>query len=181
MLVSNPVYSSDNSVITNSQTEHVQPCELALDTPSVTLLAFMNKYYQLDNPIWQNTNFVVFPKFFEFVKEKGRRYAWNDFNERVADGKTEKAIDGWIRPNTPRHLGVDAPTENRYLKQTGRDTASLVSVEGGNRLESDNLLQENKAHSAAWGADLSTDGTMATRTQAAKANKAFILSSKPLW
>ena len=60
-----------------SQTEHVDACELALDTPSVTLLAFMNKYYHLTNPIWQNTNFVVFPKFFEVVKEKGGCwYTW---------------------------------------------------------------------------------------------------------
>ena len=55
------------------QTERVQASEMALDNPSVTLLAFMNKYYKLNTPIWQNTNFVVFPEFFETAKDKGGR------------------------------------------------------------------------------------------------------------
>lgn len=48
----------------------MQAGELALDNPSVTLLAFVAKNYGLHEPIWQNTNFVVFQRFFEIATEK---------------------------------------------------------------------------------------------------------------
>uniref|UniRef100_A0A0R3S5M8 Alpha-tubulin N-acetyltransferase n=1 Tax=Elaeophora elaphi TaxID=1147741 RepID=A0A0R3S5M8_9BILA len=47
----------------NSSAENV-----AIDKPSQSLLQFMNKHYGLNNPIWQVTNFVVYPPFFENIK-----------------------------------------------------------------------------------------------------------------
>ncbi|EFO15252.1 hypothetical protein LOAG_13260 [Loa loa] len=47
----------------NSSAENV-----AIDKPSQSLLQFMNKHYGLNEPIWQVTNFVVYPPFFENIK-----------------------------------------------------------------------------------------------------------------
>lgn len=38
--------------------------QIGFDDPSVALLQFLHKKYNLDNPIWQNTNFVVFSQLF---------------------------------------------------------------------------------------------------------------------
>lgn len=57
----------------NLQSERMQAGELALDSPSVTMLAFMAKHYSLSDPIWQNTNFVVFQEFFQIATQKGKR------------------------------------------------------------------------------------------------------------
>lgn len=40
------------------------PYQIAFDNPSVALLRFLHKKYNLDDPIWQNTNFVVFSQLF---------------------------------------------------------------------------------------------------------------------
>jgi GNAT superfamily N-acetyltransferase len=53
-----------------------EPCEVPLDNPSVTLLQFLSKKFGLDDPVWQNTNYVVFPKLFT---EGGRN---DECNER---------------------------------------------------------------------------------------------------
>jgi hypothetical protein len=42
--------------------------KIAMDKPNEALLNFMKKYYQLENPVWQTTNFAVFPTFFEELK-----------------------------------------------------------------------------------------------------------------
>uniref|UniRef100_A0A0K0DZ97 Alpha-tubulin N-acetyltransferase n=1 Tax=Strongyloides stercoralis TaxID=6248 RepID=A0A0K0DZ97_STRER len=44
--------------------ENISPIDLAIDKPSESLLQFMKKYYNLENPIWQSTNFVVYKEFF---------------------------------------------------------------------------------------------------------------------
>ena len=54
------------------KSERVLPYQVPLDNPTVTLLAFVGKNYDLTDPIWQNTNFVVFPQLFESVLFKGK-------------------------------------------------------------------------------------------------------------
>ena len=44
--------------------EEVLPGRLAYDRPSHMLLGFLKKHYNLNQPIKQNNNFVVFPSFF---------------------------------------------------------------------------------------------------------------------
>uniref|UniRef100_A0A914QEC3 Alpha-tubulin N-acetyltransferase n=1 Tax=Panagrolaimus davidi TaxID=227884 RepID=A0A914QEC3_9BILA len=46
----------------------IDASKIALDKPNETLLNFLKKYYKLENPVWQSTNFVVFPAFFEGIK-----------------------------------------------------------------------------------------------------------------
>ncbi|KHJ94432.1 hypothetical protein OESDEN_05640 [Oesophagostomum dentatum] len=38
---------------------------VAIDRPSDAFLQFLSKFYGLTKPVWQSTNFVVFPEFFE--------------------------------------------------------------------------------------------------------------------
>lgn len=47
--------------------------QIPLDNPSTILLSFMAKQFGLQQPLWQNTNFVVFPQIFfnDKVKETG--------------------------------------------------------------------------------------------------------------
>jgi len=47
--------------------ENVAASAVAIDKPSESLLAFLAKHYGLTNPIWQNTNFVVYPQFFQII------------------------------------------------------------------------------------------------------------------
>ncbi|VDN02862.1 unnamed protein product [Thelazia callipaeda] len=47
--------------------EKVMPYEVALDNPTVTLLSFMAKHYNLTVAVWQNTNFVVFEELFSVI------------------------------------------------------------------------------------------------------------------
>uniref|UniRef100_A0A0K0FAA2 Alpha-tubulin N-acetyltransferase n=1 Tax=Strongyloides venezuelensis TaxID=75913 RepID=A0A0K0FAA2_STRVS len=49
--------------------QNINPIDLAIDKPSDSLLQFMKKYYNLENPIWQTTNFVVYKGFFDNFKE----------------------------------------------------------------------------------------------------------------
>uniref|UniRef100_A0A7E4VMF2 Alpha-tubulin N-acetyltransferase n=1 Tax=Panagrellus redivivus TaxID=6233 RepID=A0A7E4VMF2_PANRE len=103
--------------------ERVLPYQVALDNPTVTLLAFMGKTYDLTEPIWQNTNFVVFNQLFESVSKD-----------------EDKAPEGWRRPSTPRHIGNGA-TNTRWLEhaisghqskgqQTGSPVDADTSTEG---------------------------------------------------
>jgi len=50
------------------QQEGVSPDAVAIDKPSESLLSFYAKHYSLVDPIWQNTNFVVYPGFFEHLE-----------------------------------------------------------------------------------------------------------------
>uniref|UniRef100_A0A914USG5 Alpha-tubulin N-acetyltransferase n=1 Tax=Plectus sambesii TaxID=2011161 RepID=A0A914USG5_9BILA len=47
------------------ETEGIRPDQVAIDKPSESLIQFMKKHYGLEDPIWQNTNYVVYPGFFE--------------------------------------------------------------------------------------------------------------------
>ena len=47
------------------QSECISAHDIAVDKPSDAFLQFLEKYYSLSKPIWQSTNFVVFPSFFK--------------------------------------------------------------------------------------------------------------------
>jgi alpha-tubulin N-acetyltransferase 1 len=53
------------------QMENTHPEMIALDNPSVALLGFLAKVYGLNQPVWQNTNFVVFQQLFDLSKGGG--------------------------------------------------------------------------------------------------------------
>ncbi|KJH47595.1 hypothetical protein DICVIV_06302 [Dictyocaulus viviparus] len=82
------------------QNEHIEPYQLALDNPSVSLLGFLSQQYGLTKPVWQNTNFVVFEDFFKSIG---------------INGTVERPPEGWGRPQTPRRIG-DGTTETRWLQ-----------------------------------------------------------------
>ncbi|TKR72694.1 hypothetical protein L596_020106 [Steinernema carpocapsae] len=46
------------------QKEQIDPMQCAIDKPSDSLVRFMAKHYGLENPIWQSTNYVVYPGYF---------------------------------------------------------------------------------------------------------------------
>ncbi|KAJ1347844.1 hypothetical protein KIN20_003010 [Parelaphostrongylus tenuis] len=48
--------------------ESTSATSIAIDRPSDALLQFLEKFYELKKPVWQSTNFVVFPEFFEGKK-----------------------------------------------------------------------------------------------------------------
>ncbi|VDM53168.1 unnamed protein product [Angiostrongylus costaricensis] len=45
--------------------ESISATSIAIDRPSDAFLQFLTKFYDLKKPVWQSTNFVVFPEFFE--------------------------------------------------------------------------------------------------------------------
>uniref|UniRef100_A0A914ZUR8 N-acetyltransferase domain-containing protein n=1 Tax=Parascaris univalens TaxID=6257 RepID=A0A914ZUR8_PARUN len=120
------------------QCEQVSANEVALDNPTVTLLAFMTKHYGLTDAIWQNTNFVVFPQLFDTIT--------------TDDGS---APEGWRRSSIPRHIGRGA-TDTRWLEHAitghatkGNSTGSPVECDSsaeGTLANRANQARLRKAH-----------------------------------
>uniref|UniRef100_A0A9J2P4T3 Alpha-tubulin N-acetyltransferase n=1 Tax=Ascaris lumbricoides TaxID=6252 RepID=A0A9J2P4T3_ASCLU len=120
------------------QCERVSAHEVALDNPTVTLLAFMAKHYGLTDAVWQNTNFVVFPQLFDTIT--------------TDDGS---APEGWRRSSTPRHIGRGA-TDTRWLEHAitghaakGNSTGSPVECDSsaeGTLANRANQARLRKAH-----------------------------------
>ncbi|KAK6049265.1 hypothetical protein COOONC_13230 [Cooperia oncophora] len=48
--------------------ESTSAAAVAIDRPSDAFMQFLAKYYGLKTPVWQSTNFVVYPEFFEGKK-----------------------------------------------------------------------------------------------------------------
>ncbi|XP_054714485.1 alpha-tubulin N-acetyltransferase 1-like isoform X2 [Uloborus diversus] len=46
------------------QAENISPEKLAIDRPSLKCLAFLQKHYNLKDPVLQTNNFVIYPHFF---------------------------------------------------------------------------------------------------------------------
>ncbi|KAK6113983.1 Touch receptor neuron protein Mec-17 family protein [Brugia pahangi] len=70
----------------NSSAENV-----AIDKPSQSLLQFMNKHYHLNEPIWQVTNFVVYPPFFDNIKLCNSSTSTNKLCAKSAKAEIENA------------------------------------------------------------------------------------------
>ncbi|CAJ0601741.1 unnamed protein product [Cylicocyclus nassatus] len=85
------------------------------------------------------------------------------FKSVNTNGTVESPPEGWSRPQTPRKIGSGA-TETRWLEHAISGHAS-----------------KGHAMNAAVEADQTPEGAMANRANQAKARKAHILSSQPLW
>jgi len=129
-----------------------EPWQIALDNPTVTLLGFFAKQFNLQDPVWQNTNYVVFPQLFS-----------------NAEKRDEKVPEGWgARPSTPRHIGLNAKAGSSAA--TGwLDTAISGHASAKKRAQ----------QAAENGVD--AERTQAERTNEARTLLYQNLSSKPLW
>jgi alpha-tubulin N-acetyltransferase 1 len=146
--------------------ESTSPTRLAFDSPTTALLAFLDKHYQLSNPIWQNTNLVVFPQLFQDVEADAGQGQVIDM-KRVPDSGNNTLPDGWSRPTMPRSLNGRGAQGNRWLKEAvvGHEAAKTR----GAILEPE---QDNVANETT---------TLSNRAHQARLRKAHILSSNPLW
>ncbi|EYB98334.1 hypothetical protein Y032_0132g1723 [Ancylostoma ceylanicum] len=85
------------------------------------------------------------------------------FKSVSVNGAVESPPEGWRRPQTPRRIGSGA-TETRWLEH---------AISGH--------PAKGHAMNAAVEADQTPEGALANRAHQAKARKAHILSSTPLW
>ena len=47
--------------------EKIRPHKIAYDRPSIKLISFLNKHYNLHKYVPQNNNFIVFDDYFEVI------------------------------------------------------------------------------------------------------------------
>ncbi|VDK73483.1 unnamed protein product [Litomosoides sigmodontis] len=99
----------------NSSAENV-----AIDKPSQSLLQFMNKHYGLSDPIWQVTNFVVYPPFFENIKLCDSTTSTSNNVRCAKSAKTEVADED-------QHSRGTGPT--RYHERVGNLIHDGLEVE----------------------------------------------------
>ncbi|CAI4226455.1 unnamed protein product [Auanema sp. JU1783] len=85
------------------------------------------------------------------------------FKSVAANGNADAPPEGWRRPQTPRRIGNGA-TDTRWLNH---------AISGH--------PAKGHAMAAPVDADQTPEGALANRAHQAKARKAHILSSKPLW
>ncbi|GMT33314.1 hypothetical protein PFISCL1PPCAC_24611, partial [Pristionchus fissidentatus] len=64
--------------------EVLQPYQLAIDRPSNPFLCFIHKHYEISEPLWQSTNFVVFRSFFDDHQPRtnGRGFQSHSMSEK---------------------------------------------------------------------------------------------------
>ncbi|KJH41544.1 hypothetical protein DICVIV_12479 [Dictyocaulus viviparus] len=91
--------------------EATSAISVAIDRPSEALLQFLTKFYGLKKPVWQSTNFVVFPEFFDgkVSVESGDR--------KGCAGHSEKLIS---RPDAQPYV------ERGASKSTGKDSVAGI-------------------------------------------------------
>uniref|UniRef100_A0AC35U958 Alpha-tubulin N-acetyltransferase n=1 Tax=Rhabditophanes sp. KR3021 TaxID=114890 RepID=A0AC35U958_9BILA len=111
--------------------ERIQAHKVALDNPTVTLLAFVDKAYGLSDPIWQNTNYVVYPQLFD--------------NQVLPPA--DNTPDGWRRPQTPRKIGSNTQESTRWLEGAigGHPSKSNLT---GNAVSADSTTEGTLANRA---------------------------------
>ncbi|KAI6215706.1 hypothetical protein M3Y94_00416100 [Aphelenchoides besseyi] len=135
------------------QTENVQPHCVALDCPSVSLLGFFAQAYNVDRPISQNTNFVVFQRLFDSIKS-------DDSN----------IPEGWCRDSTPK------PIFNN--KSNDHSVRYLVNAIPGHQSKN---RQGNSTAQATGSNKNDVEETLSQRTAQSRQRKQQLLSSNPLW
>ncbi|VDM62677.1 unnamed protein product [Angiostrongylus costaricensis] len=119
----------------------------------------------LDNPSMTQLGF--FSEHYDLTKPIWQNTNFVVFEELfksvAVNGDADKTPEGWSRPHTPRQIG-NGGTETRWLRHaiSGR----MAKTHGMN---------------AAVEVDQSPEGSLANRAHQAKARKAHILSSSPLW
>lgn len=167
------------------------PHQIAFDNPSVALLRFLYKKYDLDNPIWQNTNFVVFSQLFAVAEnlssEDGIKFNVIKFlNYKFIDPAPP---EGWQRSATPRLInGASRKTNGaRFLDNaiSGHPAARKARLRQAE--SSLTLLTSNLSSSNSHLLNRTLSGDRSERTNAsqmqneARQRKQHVLSSKPLW
>ncbi|KAK6032524.1 hypothetical protein OSTOST_01286 [Ostertagia ostertagi] len=67
---------------------------VAIDRPSDAFLQFLAKFYGLKKPVWQSTNFVVFPEFFDGKKptHQNEHCGTGSRSEKFGSGKNEPLL-----------------------------------------------------------------------------------------
>uniref|UniRef100_A0A915D9V9 N-acetyltransferase domain-containing protein n=1 Tax=Ditylenchus dipsaci TaxID=166011 RepID=A0A915D9V9_9BILA len=114
--------------------EKVEPIQCAFDKPSTLLLEFLKKNYKLENPVWQSTNFVAFPGFFEsLTKKEGDHPKANGVhtNSSVFDGSHSEltspracekdSVGGLIHGDQKMDSKVEAAKDSPQGRKNTRD------------------------------------------------------------
>jgi alpha-tubulin N-acetyltransferase 1 len=101
------------------EVEEADVTKIAMDKPNEALLTFLKKYYNLENPVWQTTNFAVFPAFFEELKaektdEDGNGMLPPRGRQATADRTMENSRNCSPTNRTRHHDGVG----NLFMNET---------------------------------------------------------------
>ncbi|CEF70021.1 Alpha-tubulin N-acetyltransferase 1 [Strongyloides ratti] len=99
--------------------ENVSPIDLAIDKPSDSLLQFLKKYYNLENPVWQSTNFVVYKEFFEKNKPSS-----SNSNNNIYEGKRK------ISEKIPINPSISETASPRQRNQRYRHSQAGEIIHG---------------------------------------------------
>ncbi|GMR33861.1 hypothetical protein PMAYCL1PPCAC_04056, partial [Pristionchus mayeri] len=102
--------------------EVLQPYQLAIDRPSDAFLCFIQKHYEMSEPVWQSTNFVVFPVFFDDHQPRQNGAERRSFNMQPVSEKMPSSRNG-SRPGS-RSSSVCASPRHAYSHRG--DTASGI-------------------------------------------------------
>ena len=109
------------------------PTELAYDRPSEKLLSFLNKYFGLNDYIYQNNNYVVFDEFFDLIS--------NSKNNITYDNDTNRAINRLNNYNNYRDMENNKNYEMQFQKNKENDFINNRNLRGNNNI---NMNYENQ-------------------------------------
>ena len=109
------------------------PTELAYDRPSEKLLSFLNKYFGLNDYIYQNNNYVVFDEFFDLIS--------NSKNNITYDNDTNRAINRLNNYNNYRDMENNKNYEMQFQKNKENDFINNRNLRGNNNI---NINYENQ-------------------------------------
>ena len=109
------------------------PTELAYDRPSEKLLSFLNKYFGLNDYIYQNNNYVVFDEFFDLIS--------NSKNNITYDNDTNRAINRLNNYNNYRDIENNKNYEMQFQKNKENDFINNRNLRGNNNI---NMNYENQ-------------------------------------
>ena len=109
------------------------PTELAYDRPSEKLLSFLNKYFGLNDYIYQNNNYVVFDEFFDLIS--------NSKNNITYDNDTNRAINRLNNYNNYRDIENNKNYEMQFQKNKENDFIINRNLRGNNNI---NMNYENQ-------------------------------------
>ena len=109
------------------------PTELAYDRPSEKLLSFLNKYFGLNDYIYQNNNYVVFDEFFDLIS--------NSKNNITYDNDTNRAINRLNNYNNYRDIENNKNYEMQFQKNKENDFINNRNLRGNNNI---NINYENQ-------------------------------------
>jgi len=82
--------------------ESLAASAIAIDKPSESLLSFLSKHYGLANPIWQSTNFVVYPEFFQIIDAEKDSLNGHDHDKSPPSTPQCEHAGGYYEPSEHR-------------------------------------------------------------------------------